>query len=86
MVEENRYVKIFQISCGTLIWVRFLPVKVDQILTGTVRTYIIEINFPFIPFLQSTLPFMTPEGNSSKDSVTEAILLEISTQLNFART
>ena len=31
----------FYYSCGTLIWVRIIPVKVDQSLTGIIRTYII---------------------------------------------
>ena len=32
---------VFQSSCGTLIGVRIIPVKVDRSLTGIIRTYII---------------------------------------------
>ena len=39
--HHNRYVKFFFNSCGTLIWVRIIPVKVDRSLTGIIRTYVI---------------------------------------------
>ena len=32
---------LFYTSCGTLIRVRIIPVKLDRILTGIIRTYII---------------------------------------------
>ena len=35
--------KFFHKSCGTMIWVRIIPVKVDRSLTGIIRTYIIII-------------------------------------------
>ena len=42
VVENNGWVEIFFCSsCGTLIWVRIIPVKVDQSLTGIIRTFII---------------------------------------------
>ena len=42
VVKKNRYVKIFFYnSCGTLIWVRIIPVKIESGLTGIIRTYII---------------------------------------------
>ena len=34
-------------SCGICIWVRIIPVKVDQSLTGVIRTYIIIVNHVF---------------------------------------
>ena len=33
----------FYNSCGTMIWVRIIPVKVDRSLTGIIRTHIIII-------------------------------------------
>ena len=41
MVEENWYGKFFFKSCGTLIWVRIIPVKVDWCLTGKICTQVI---------------------------------------------
>ena len=38
MGESNIF---FYNSCGTLIWVRIIPVKVDRSLIGIIRTYII---------------------------------------------
>ena len=41
-VEEKQVSQIlFYTSCGTLIRVRIIPVKLDRILTGIIRTYII---------------------------------------------
>ena len=41
--ESNTY----YISCGTLIWVKIIPVKVESVLTGITRTYIIFVaNLP----------------------------------------
>ena len=41
-VEEKQVTHIlFYTSCGTLIRVRIIPVKLDRILTGIIRTYII---------------------------------------------
>ena len=37
MGESNIF---FYISCGTLIWVRIIPFKVDPSLTALIRTYI----------------------------------------------
>ena len=37
--EKPGMVKVIN-SCGTLIGVRIIPLKVDQILTGIIRTYI----------------------------------------------
>ena len=36
--------KLFYISCGNLIRVRIMPVKLDRILTGKIGTYIIIYN------------------------------------------
>ena len=39
--KNGKVKKFFYNSCGTLIWVRIIPVKVDRSLIGIIRTYII---------------------------------------------
>ena len=39
--RNGRVKYFFSNSCGTLIWVRIIPVKVDRSLTGIIRTYIL---------------------------------------------
>ena len=41
MGKRQESQKVFHNSCGTLIWVRIIPVKVDRSLIGTIRTYTI---------------------------------------------
>ena len=39
--EKTGMLYFFYNSCGTLIWVRIIPVKVESGLTGIIRTYVI---------------------------------------------